>query len=79
MINHKVGDLVWIPANSTLLSITKKEKLIERMLITSDPHVALVISDFDDNRTCIFLNEQYWVIEKKMIFEVPDVPDIRCS
>lgn len=77
-MNHKIGDLVWIPENSTLLWALKEEKLIKRIKKTAAPQVALVVSEFDDNRFCIYLQDDYWIIDKTQVYEVPNVPDARC-
>lgn len=77
--NHKIGDLVWIPEHSTLLWALKQERIIKKVLKTANPQVALIVSEFDENRFCIFLNEDYWIIEKAQVYEVPNVFDTRCS
>ncbi len=81
MLNQKtrIGDLVWIPEHSTLVWALKKDKLVKRILKTVSPKVALVISEFDDKSYCVFLDEDYWIIDKNKVYEVPDVSDTRSS
>lgn len=74
-----VGDLVWIPEKSRLLWARKEDKLISRVKITSDPDVAIVVSEFDEKSYCILIAGDYWLIDKTEIYEVPNVFNARCS
>jgi hypothetical protein len=74
-----IGDLVWIPEKSRLLWAQKEDKLIRRIKITSDPNVAVVVSEFNEQSYCIYVDGDYWLIDKSEIYEVPNVSDTRCS
>lgn len=74
-----IGDLAWIPEKSRLLWTGKEDKLIRRILVTAEPRVALVVSEFNEESYCILLDGDYWLIDKNEIYEVPNVSDVRCS
>jgi hypothetical protein len=74
-----IGDLVWIPEKSRLLWARKEDKIISRVKITNDPNVAVVVSEFNEQSYCIYVDGDYWLIDKSEIYEVPNVSDARCS
>lgn len=76
-MRRKVGDLVWIPEKATLLWALKEEKLIKRMKITASPNIALIVSEFDEDRYCIFLNNEYWTIDKSQVYDIPETSKLR--
>jgi hypothetical protein len=78
-MNCKIGDLVWIPEKSRLLWARKEDKIISRTKITADPDVAVVVSEYNESAYCIFIDGDYWLIDKNEIYEVPNVSNARCS
>jgi hypothetical protein len=72
-MNHKIGDLIWVPESTTLVWALKEDKMIKRTLLTSKPDIALIVSEFDENHFTIFHRGDYWVIKKVHTYEVPDV------
>lgn len=78
-MNRKVGELVWVPAGAHLLWASKEEKLISRQKITALPQLAVIVDIFDDKTVTVFYDGDYWIIDKKHIYEVSDVyNDGRC-
>jgi hypothetical protein len=75
-MNHKIGDLVWIPQQSILFKssslVSSKQKLTKT---TTTPGIALLLDDNDEDSSyfSIFYDGEYWMIKKTKIYEVPSV------
>lgn len=78
-MRHDVGDLVWIPENTTLVWLLQHDRVIKKIMTTDRPSVALVVSHFDESRLMILREDDYWIINKIDTYEVPNVFDTRCS
>lgn len=78
-MKHKIGDLVWIPENTTLVWLLQDERVIKKIMTTANPSVALVVSHFDDARLMILHEDDYWVVNRADVYEVPNVLNARCS
>lgn len=78
-MNCKVGELVWVPADTRLFWARKEEKFIKRTKITGFPQLAVVIDNFDEANVIVFYDGDYWIIQKKEIYEVSNVRSDGCS
>lgn len=72
-MNHKIGDLIWVPESTTLTWALKEDKIVKRTLTTQKPDVALILSEFDKDHFTIFCRGDYWIISKTNTYEVPNV------